>query len=147
MLSVCRSNFQFSHRGIGELMKSKYRFKSGEEGKGSLGCIFALALMVSAIFLVIKLGPIYFNHFEFKGDLKQAASHAGAHSVASEIIKRDVKALAQKSKIILKDEDIVIDRSIPTRLIIEIKYTVPVDFIIIKRDIVLKAKEESFTLI
>ena len=137
----------FSHGRIEEFMKLKYDLKYGEEGKGAIGCIVALFLMIAAIFLAIKLGPPYFYHYEFKGDLKQAVSRAGAHLIADENIKKDVKAIAQKNNIILKDEEITIDKTVPARVIIEIKYAVPVDFIILKRDINFHAREEGLSFI
>ena len=121
--------------------------KSGEDGKGSLGCIFAIILMVIAIFLAYKLGPLYYNHYELTGELKQAVSRAGARMISDENIKKDVKALAQKNNIFLKDEDILINKSVPTRIIIEIKYVIPVDFIILKRDINFHAMEEGVSFL
>ena len=126
-------------------MKSvNYGFKSGEEGKGSTGCIFALFLMVIAIFLAFKLGPPYFSHNEFKSDLNQLASRVASNvSISDENVKKNVKAIAQKNGIVLKDGDIRIDKSVNARIIIEVNYAVPVNFIIMKRDINFHAREEG----
>ena len=130
--------------GIEDFMKFlNHGFNSGEEGKGSIGCIFAIILMVIAIVLAVKLGPLYYNHYEFKGELKQLVSRAGARLNTNENIKRDVVTLAQKNRIFLKDDEIIIDKSVPTRVIIEIKYIVPVDFIILKRDLNFHIREEG----
>jgi len=122
-------------------------FNSKEEGKGSLGCFIAIILMVLAVFLAFKLGPIYYNHYEFKGELKQAVGRAGARLTSNENIKKDVIAIAQKNNIFLKGEEIIINKSVPTRVIIEIKYVIPVDFIIFKYDLNFNIREEGVSFL
>jgi len=128
-------------------MKSpKHGFKFGEEGKGSLGCIFAIILMAIAIFLAFKLGPPYMNHYEFKGEMKQVVSRAGARAIPEETIKKDLISLAQKSNIALKNEDIEI-RRLSGQIIIRVEYIIPLNFIIMKHDLRFQVEESSFTTI
>ena len=123
----------------------KHGFKSGEEGKGSLGCIFAIVLMVLAVFLAIKLGPPYVNNYEFKNAMQQAVSRAGARSMSEEAVKKDLIELARKSGIVLDEKNIKINRTTSDVQII-VTYTVPVDFIIMKRDINFEVKESSYAM-
>ena len=125
-------------------MKS-YNFQSGEEGKGSLGCMFSLVLMVIALFLAFKLAPPYIGYYELKGELKQAVSRAAMRPSAEENTVKDLIRTAEKNKVLLKKENIKI-RRFAGQLYINIEYTVPVDFIIIKRDFNFKMEESSFTL-
>jgi len=120
-------------------------FKFGDEGKGSLGCIFALLLMAAAIFLAIKLGPPYVNHFEFGNNLKQTINRASVHEVTDEYIKKNLILDAEKNNIVLTNENIQI-RRIAGKIIIRVEYTVPVDFIVIKRELKFRVEEASYTL-
>ncbi|MCL2878153.1 MAG: DUF4845 domain-containing protein [Acidobacteria bacterium] len=127
-------------------MKSiKHGFKSGEEGKGALGCIFSIILVVIVIFLAIQFAPAYFNYYGFKGDLQQAVSRAGAQAVADDVIIQELIKTAEKNSISLKKENIQI-RRFSGQLYIEIKYAVPINFFIMKRDYNFKLEESSFTL-
>ena len=119
-------------------------FKSGDEGKGAIGCIFALLLMVIALFLAIKLGPPYMSHYEFKGEFKQAVSRVAARGMVEENIIKEMIATAEKNKIVLKSENIQI-RRFAGQLIITVEYTIPVDFIFMERELRFKLEESSWT--
>jgi hypothetical protein len=119
-------------------------FKSGEEGKGSLGCIVSIFLVIIIIFVSFKLGPPYFSHYEFKGEVKHAVSRYGARAISDENIKKDLINLAEKNKVLLKNENIQI-RRFAGQLILNVEYSIPVDFLILKRDISFKVEESSFT--
>lgn len=127
-------------------MKSfSHGFKSGEEGKGALGCIFSIVLLAIVAFLALKLAPVYFNHYEFKGDLQQAVSRAGARMNTEDAIYQELIKIAETNKIPLKKENIQI-RRLAGQLVIEIEYTVPIDLLFMKYDKNFKLEESSFTL-
>ena len=127
-------------------MKSlKHGFKSGEEGKGALGCIFALFLMAVVLFLAFKLGPPYFNHYEYKGEMKQAISRFGARSIPDENIKRELVSTAAKNNIPLNNENIQI-RRFAGRINIDVEYIIPVDLLIMKYNLRFKIEESSITM-
>jgi len=127
-------------------MKSLSRgFQSGEEGKVKPGCIFSIVLMAIVVFLAIKLIPVYFNNYEFKGELKQAVSRAGARAIQNEDIVRDLIATAGKNNIVLQKEKIQISRT-SGQLYIAVEYSVPVNFLIMKRDLNFKLEESGITL-
>ena len=129
-------------------MKSpKQDIRPRKKGNGYFGCIFALVLMIAAIFLSIKLGPHHFNHYQFKDELKQAVTRASARSTTDDAIKKDVISAAQKCNIVLTVEDIRIDRSVRARLTVEINYAIPVNFIFAKRDVKFSAKEEGVSFL
>ena len=115
-------------------------FKSGEKGEGRIGCTIALFLMLIVIFLSIKLGPPYYNHYGLRNNLKNAAARAGASTTFTDAnIRMDVKRIAGENGILLEDENITVNRSRKQEIIINVDYNVPVDFIIMKRDINFKA--------
>ena len=122
-------------------MKSLFR----EEGKGTVGCIFALFLMVVVIFLAIKLIPPYLNHYEFKSEMKQAVSRAGARAIPDANIRKDLVLLAQKNKIVLKSENIQISR-FAGQIVIRVTYTIPINFIIMNHEFKIENEESSYTV-
>jgi len=127
-------------------MKSLNRvFKSGEEGKGTVGCIISIILVAIVIFLAVKLAPVYFNYYEFKGALQQTVSRAGAKSTVDDAIIQELIKTAENSNIALKKENIKI-RRFSGQLVIEVEYSVPVSFLIMNRDLNFKLEESSFTI-
>ncbi|MDR0310958.1 MAG: DUF4845 domain-containing protein [Acidobacteriota bacterium] len=126
-------------------MKSRnYGFQSGEEGKGAIGCIIAIVLMVIVIFLGFQLGPVYFNYYEFKSDLKQEVSRVAARAINDEDIVKNLIKIAEKNNIFITKENIKI-RRIAGQIAIEVEYQVPVGFIIMTRDLNFKLEGSSFT--
>ena len=113
------------------------------EGKGLLGCMVFIVLMGVAIFLAIKLGPIYYSNFNFESDVKTEASRAGARFMDDETIVRDLMAVAKRNDIRLKKEDIKVER-FAGQIHFEVHYAVPVDFLLFQRDINFHIKASSF---
>jgi len=88
-------------------MKSlNHDLKSKEAGKGSLGCMFAIVLAAVAIFLSVKLGPVYYYHYEFKGHLQQVVGRAGVRAVSEEAFVQELIKAAEANNIVLKKENI-----------------------------------------
>ena len=121
-------------------------FISGEEGKGTLGCLFSILLMAIVLFLAFKLAPVYFNHYEFKGDMKQAVSRIGVRAIAEDVIIQDLIKTAEKNNITIEKENIKI-RRFSGQVYISIEYTVPVNFLIMKHDLHFELEESSFSMI
>jgi len=119
-------------------------FKSREEGKGSLGCIFAIFLMVVALLLAFKLGPPYMNHYEFKSEMKQVVARAAARSIPDENIRKDMIQTAEKNKIVLKSEDIQI-RHMAGQIVITVKYIIPINFLVATYNLTFELEESSWT--
>ena len=116
---------------------------SNHEGKGSLGCMFLLVLFGVTIFLGIKLVPIYYASSNFESDVKTVASRAGAHSLDNETVTKDILDLAKRHEIPLPKENIRLDRVVG-QLRIAVRYTVPVDFIILQHNLDFKIEVSSF---
>lgn len=113
------------------------------EGKGLLGCLVFLVLFGVAVFVAIKLGPIYYANYNFESDLKTEVSRAGARSMDDEAVVKDILALARKNGIKLKREDIRIER-FAGQIHIDVYYSVPVDFTLFRRDWDFEIRVSSF---
>ena len=127
-------------------MKSRNNgFKSGEEGRGAVGCVVAIALMAIVLFFTVKLGPAYFNHYEFKGNLKQVIARAGASAASEETIIQDLIKTAGTNNIVLKKENIKITR-FSDKVRIHVEYIVPINFLIMKYDLKFPLEETGFAM-
>jgi hypothetical protein len=113
------------------------------EGKGLFGCMVFLVLFLVALFVLIKLAPVYYSNYNMESDLKTEVSRAGAHSFDDETIIRDIQDLAKKNEIQLDRDNIKIQR-MAGQVQIEVSYSVPVDFIILQRDLSFTIKGSSF---
>jgi hypothetical protein len=115
----------------------------GCEGRGLIGCMLAVVLLVVAIYLGIVLVPIYYQNFNFENDVKTTASRAGSRFFDNEKIIKEILALAKKDEIRITKENIRVDR-FAGQLHIFVNYSVPVDFIIFERDLNFEIDASSF---
>jgi hypothetical protein len=130
----------------GELhtMKTRiYRDLRSSEGKGVIGCMLSIVMMAVAIYFAIILVPIYYTNFNFENDIKATASRAGAHFFDNERIIKDILVFAKRNEIRIKREDIKLER-FAGQLHIRVDYSVPVDFIVVERDLDFEIVASSF---
>jgi hypothetical protein len=115
------------------------------EGKGIIGCMIFIVLIAVAIFLGIKLGPIYYSNYNFESDVKEEVSRAGAHVLTEETVITDLLRLAEKNGIQITPKDIKVQR-FAGQVHIEVNYAVPIDFLVLQRNIAFQIKASSFAL-
>jgi hypothetical protein len=113
------------------------------EGKGLVGCLLALVLFAVAIYLGITLGPIYYSNFNLENGVKTTASRAGAHFFNDAQIVTEILDLAKREEIRIKKDDILVDR-FAGQVHIKVTYSVPVNFIVVERDLNFKIEASSF---
>ena len=135
------------HKGIARRslsMKSKYlRRLHDPEGKGLLGCMVMIVLLGVAVYLAIVLVPIYYSNFGFESDVKTEVSRAGAHVLDDGTITKDILDMAKRDEIRLTNKDISIDR-FAGQVHINVRYAVPVNFILFDHDLVFEINASSF---
>jgi hypothetical protein len=125
-------------------MKTRiYRDLRSSEGKGMIGCMLSIVLMAAAIYFGIILVPIYYANFNFENDIKTTASRAGAHFYDNQRIIKDILVLAKRNEIRITKNDIKLER-FAGQLHIRVDYSVPVDFIILERDLDFEIVASSF---
>jgi uncharacterized protein HemX len=98
-------------------------------GKGSLGCLFSLLIVVALGYLGYKFVPHYVSHFQLKDALNEIAVYRATGirgSSEKQTIQEEVIAKAKELGIQLKREDIKV-RQEEEKVYITVKYTVPVD--------------------
>ena len=118
------------------------------EGKGFLGCFAAIVILAAMLFLVIKLGPLYYTNYTFEEELKTVISRAGARYTTNDQITIDVLGLAQQHDINLTHDNakdnIKIER-FAGQLHLTVRYFVPVNFLILQRNLKFEIKISTFT--
>lgn len=100
-----------------------------QTGKGNLGCLLSLLIVVALGYLGYKFGPHYVSHFRLKDAITEIAVHRamGSRSTATtKGIQDEVLAKAQELGISLKREDIKVQRD-QDQVRITVKYTIPVE--------------------
>ena len=115
----------------------------GSDGKGMIGCIVFLVVIGTAIFLALRLGPLYYSNHNFKSDVETEVSRAGANSLKDETIIDNILAVARMHEIELKREDIKVDHSAGL-VHVDVNYAVPVSFGLFKRDMGFQIAASSF---
>jgi hypothetical protein len=114
------------------------------DGKGMIGCLIFIVLFSAAIYLSITLGPIYYSNYNFEAEVKQEVSRAGARFLSPDTIANDLIRLAKANDIELAQENIKVDR-FAGQIHIRVHYTVPVDFIVMTKDLNFEINVSSFT--
>jgi len=113
------------------------------EGKGLLGCLVALVLFAVGIYLAATLGPVYYSNYNFENGVKTTASRAGARFFTDEQIVAEVMDLARRDEIRIKKENVEVER-FAGQVHIRAHYSVPVDFLVLKRDLNFEVEASSF---
>jgi hypothetical protein len=129
-------------------MSSFRRARSGSfihcnQGKGAVGCLFSLFLLVVAALAAYKVCPPYFAYKSLETDIKTEISRAGAHLYDDETLTRDVMDLARRNEIRLKQEEIKVERY-AGQVHIKIEYSVPIDLIVYEHAMEFKIEASSF---
>jgi hypothetical protein len=115
----------------------------GSEGKGLFGCLIFIVLAAVAIFLAIKLGPLYYANYNLESDVRTEVSRAGARSLDDDTIVHDIIDMGRRNEIRLAKQNIKIDR-FAGQIHIEVSYAVPVDFVFFEHDVNFQIKASSF---
>jgi hypothetical protein len=104
----------------------------------------SIFLLGAAIFLAIKLGPIYYSNHDFEKDVQTEANLVGTRLLDNETVIKDILNMAANKNIRLKKENIKVER-FAGQIHITVDYAVPVDYGVFKRDLNFQITVSSFT--
>jgi hypothetical protein len=122
---------------------SVYRSIMDPAGKGILGCFFFLVIAAVAVFVGIRLGPIYYANSNLQSAISTEVSRAGANFLDDETIIKDVLDLAKRNEIQLTRENVKVER-FAGQIHITVQYTVLADLGFYQRNIDFNIRESSF---
>jgi hypothetical protein len=116
---------------------------SGNEGKGKLGCVLTILVMVTLTLVTLRLGPSYFSFKSFENDLKRDVSRAGANGYDDETIIKNVLDLSKRNQLNLTRDDIKVER-FAGQVQVTVRCTVLLDLIVYQRSVTLETQVSSF---
>ena len=91
-----------------------------QRGLSLIGFIFVLMLILFAVYIGIKLVPIYINHMSVVSDFKAVAEEPGSANLPINTIRRNLARRFQISFVEhVGPEDITVERANPPRLVVE----------------------------
>jgi hypothetical protein len=114
-----------------------------QEGRGSLGCFFSLALLGVAAFTAYRAGPPYFAHKSLEADLRTEVSRAGAHFYYDTRLMSAVLEAAKRNDVRLTEDNVKIDR-FGSQVQVAVEYVVPVDLLVFQHDFNFEIRVQSF---
>ena len=79
-------------------------------GEGKLGCLVVILLITLSVFLVYKIGPVYFDKISFEDDFARIVNRAGAENWRDQAIRDQVINAARAGHFEVNPKDIKVDR-------------------------------------
>ena len=113
------------------------------DGKGTLGCLVSLVLLVAVALFAVRAGPPYFSYKGLESDVKTEVSRAGARFYNDEVLLKNILDVATKNEIRLKRENVKVER-LAGQVHVIIHYQVPVDFVVFQHIFDFNIKASSF---
>lgn len=110
---------------------------TGDEGKGSLGNIVFLLIVLALVYFGFKFIPVRVNTFSFLDAMNEEASFAAHRS--DKMIKNNLLRFAREKNLPITKEQIVVKRE-PGQMVVNVDYTVVVDTIFFAYDWQFKEK-------
>ncbi len=100
-----------------------------ESGKFSIRGIFALALMVGMIYFGMKVIPVRASAYQFDDAIRDEVVFAGGRRSSDEAIKRNLVDRAAMLGLPIERDDIRITRPGGKYIVVEVDYTLAVEFV------------------
>ena len=121
-------------------------FRRSQCGEGRLRAIIYTVILVTAVFLAIKLVPPYVAEYQLQDKMNEQAKFAVVNRYSEDQIRDILFKVIQDLDIPATRDDI---KMVSTNhgLSISVSYTVPVDFLVYKTDINFSPKSEGLDIL
>ena len=120
--------------------------RRSQRGEGKLRAIIYTVILVTAVFLGIKLVPIYVAEYQLQDKMNEQAKFAVVNRYSEDQIRDILFKVVQDLDIPAKRDDIKL-ASTNHGVSISITYTVPVDFLVYKTDITFSPTSEGLDIL
>ncbi len=102
-----------------------------DSGAGRIKTLFSLFVLVSIIYIGVKVLPPYVTNYELKDFLREESLNAvsGGQRLTVDLVKKHVLREAQDLDLPVKPEDVKVVIT-GRRISIDVHYTVPVDLVV-----------------
>jgi len=105
-----------------------------QRGGARLKAIIYFAILIAAVFVGVKIVPVYVAEYELKDKITEQARFAVANRYSDEQIRESIFRTIQDLDIPAKKEDVKVAAT-NHGLQISVNYTVPVDFLFYQTEI------------
>ncbi len=116
-----------------------------QRGEGRLRAIFYTVILVTAVFLGIKLVPPYVTEYQLQDKMNEQAKFAVVNRYSEDQIRDILFKVIQDLDIPATRDDIKM-ASTNHGISISVSYTVPVDFLVYKTDLTFSPKSEGLDI-
>jgi len=121
-------------------------FIRGQRGEGRLKAILYLAFLIVAVFVAIKVVPVYVANYELKDKMSEQAKFAIVNRYSPDQIKDNIFRTIQDLDIPATREDVKVEDT-NHGIAISVNYQVPVDFVFYKTDLNFATSSEGRDLL
>lgn len=104
-----------------------------EKGSGTIKTLIVLVVVAALIVGVVKIVPVYVKVYEFQDAMRQQAKFAGVERKNETVVREELFLKAQSMGLPITREQIEISKRMGG-INIKVKYTVPIDLIVMQRD-------------
>jgi len=126
--------------------KSELFNRGQQKGEGRLKAILYLAFLVIAVFVAIKVVPVYVANYELKDKMSEQAKFAIVNRYSPDQIKDNIFRTIQDLDIPATREDVKVEDT-NHGIAISVNYQVPVDFVFYKTDLNFATSSEGRDLL
>ncbi|GAB4232385.1 MAG: hypothetical protein Kow00109_04810 [Acidobacteriota bacterium] len=101
-------------------------------GRGNLGCFITLVLTLLGIYLLVQVGPVYWDKINWEDEFQRIVNRAGAEGWSEEAIRTQVEKSLRSFGFTLEERGIEIERrdrfQAAGQLRVRVKFSRPVQF-------------------
>jgi len=119
--------------------------RQGQRGEGRLKAIIYTAILISAVYIAVKVVPLYVAEYQLKDKMSEQARFAVVNHYTEEQMRDIIFKTVQDLDIPAKREDIKMANT-NHGVMISLNYSVPVDFIVYKTDLTFAPSSEGLDI-
>jgi hypothetical protein len=105
-----------------------------QRGEGKLKAIIYLGILIAAVFIAVKVVPVYVAEYELKDKITEQARFAIVNRLTEDQVKDSIFRTIQDLDIPAKRDDVKVANT-NRGVQISVNYTVPVDFVVYQTEI------------
>jgi len=119
--------------------------KRAQHGEGQLKAIIYMLVLAAAVYVAVKVVPIYVAEYQLKDKITEQARFAIVNRYTEDQVKDIIFKVIQDLDIPAKRDDIKVQTT-NHGLMISVSYTVPVDLAVYKTEITFTPSSEGIDL-
>ena len=127
------------------LTRNIERSLRSERGEGRLKAIVYFAILIGAIFVAVKVVPVYVAEYQLKDKITEQARFAVVNRMNDDQIKDSIFRTIQDLDIPAKRDDVKVANT-NHGIAISVNYTVPVDFLVYQTELNFSPSSEGIDL-